>query len=211
MCNTLRVRWTIIPQIPPQPWIACSGCRGLRPFKSSGKVRLNANGRKLDAWLIYKCLVCEKTWNGPIFERQNVRDINPVVLEALQSNDPHWIRSEMFNLGALRRKSQRIDEFDDFQIEKEILYKADNWTRLEIELSAPFPISIRLDRLLSSELKVSRSRLQILQGEGVLQVIAGRADLMRRRIKTGTVVAFDLSRESNREQLWRPLVVGSQS
>ena len=88
MCDTFRVRWTIIPQIAPQPWIACSGCGGLRAFQSSGKIRLNANGRRLDAWLIYKCLACEKTWNRPIFERQTVRDISPAVLDALQSNDP---------------------------------------------------------------------------------------------------------------------------
>jgi hypothetical protein len=40
------------------------------------------------------------------FERPNVRAINPVVLEALQSNDPQW--TETFNLEALRRKSQRV-------------------------------------------------------------------------------------------------------
>ncbi|WP_234889888.1 DUF1062 domain-containing protein (plasmid) [Agrobacterium vitis] len=156
MCNTLRVRWTIIPQTAPQPWIVCSGCGGLRASQSSGKIRLNANGRKLDAWLIYKCVTCEKTWNRPIFERQNVRDIDPVVLEALQSNDPQWIRTETFNLEALRRKSQRVDEFADFRIEKAILHETDNWTKLQIELVVPFPTSTRLDRLLASELSVSK-------------------------------------------------------
>ncbi|MFC0803867.1 DUF1062 domain-containing protein [Ensifer sp. P24N7] len=81
MCNTLQVRWTIIPLIPPQPWVACSGCGGVRAFESSNKIRLNANGRKLDAWLIYKCSTCDRTWNRPIFERRNVRDIRPAVLD----------------------------------------------------------------------------------------------------------------------------------
>ncbi len=130
MSNTLRVRWTIIPQTPPQPWIACSGCWGLRAFQSSGKIRLNANGRKLDAWLIYKCLTCEKTWNRPIFERQNVRDIDPVVLDALESNDPQWIQKETFNLEALRRKSQRVDEFSEVDMKKHFsteLTNGRNW------------------------------------------------------------------------------------
>lgn len=118
MCNVLRVQWTITPRTAPQPWLACSGCGDLRAFQASGKIRLNANGRKLDAWLIYKCLICDKSWNRPIFERQNVRDISPSVMEALQSNDPQWIRAETFNLEALRRKSQRIDEFPEFDIEK---------------------------------------------------------------------------------------------
>lgn len=208
MCNTLRVRWTPIPQTAPQPWIACSGCGGLRAFQSSGKIRLNANGRKLDAWLIYKCLICEKTWNRPIFERQNVRDINPVVLEALQSNDPQWIRTEAFNLEALRRKSQRVDEFSQVDIEKAILHEADNWTKLEIELEVPFPTNTRLDRLLASELRVSRSRLQTFHDSGMLQTNSDRADVLRRRIKTGTQVTIDLSTEAERVQLWRPLATG---
>ncbi|MGV2109264.1 DUF1062 domain-containing protein [Agrobacterium vitis] len=205
MCNTLRVRWTIIPQTAPQPWIVCSGCGGLRAFQSSGKIRLNANGRKLDAWLIYKCLTCEKTWNRPIFERQNVRDIDPVVLEALQSNDPQWIRTETFNLEALRRKSQRVDEFSEFRIEKAILHEADHWTKLQIELVVLFPTSTRLDRLLASELRISRSRLQTFHDSGMLQTNSHRANVLRRRIKTGLQVTIDLSTEAERVKLWRPL------
>jgi hypothetical protein len=208
MCNILRVRWTVIPQIAPQPWIACSGCGGLRAFQSSGKIRLNANGRKLDAWLVYKCLTCEKTWNRPIFERQNVRDIDPVILEALQSNDPQWIRAETFNLEALRRKSQRVDEFSEVDIEKVLLQETHNWTTLEIELVVPFPTSIRLDRLLASELKVSRSRLQTLHDGGMLRANSDRANVLRRRIKTGLQVKIDLSTEAKREQVWKPRAIG---
>ena len=160
--DSLQVRWTLIPKIAPQPWIACSGCGGLRAFQSSDKIRLNANGRKLDAWLIYKCTGCDKTWNRTIFERKNVRDIDSATLEALQSNDPDWIRAETFNLEALRRKSQRISEFAEFEIRKELLRETPDWKHLEIELSISFPTSARLDRLLASELRVSRSQLNAL-------------------------------------------------
>ncbi|MDR6757309.1 hypothetical protein J2Y48_002605 [Mycoplana sp. BE70] len=209
MCNVLRVRWTIVPKTAPQPWIACSGCGGLRAFQSSGKIRLNANGRKLDAWLIYKCLICEKTWNRPLYERQNVRDINPAVLEALQSNDPQWIRTESFNLEALRRKSQRVDEFSEFDTEKEILRETRNWTKLEIELMVPLPLSTRLDRLLASELGVSRARLVALHDKGTLWINSDRVDILRRRVRSGTQIMIDLSTEAEREQLWRPLATGS--
>ena len=208
MCNLLRVRWTIVPTTAPQPWIACSGCGGLRAFQCSGKVRLNANGRKLDAWLIYKCLECEKTWNRPLFERKNVRDIDPVVLEALQSNDPEWTRTEAFNLEALRRKAQRVDEFPEVAIEKEILHEACNWTKLEIELKVPVPASTRLDRLLASALKISRGRLVMLHGSGTLLTDPDRADVLRRRIRSGTQIRIDLSSDLGRESSWRPLVAG---
>lgn len=208
MCAKLRVRWTVTPQIAPQPWIPCNGCGGPRAFRSSGKARLNANGRSLDAWLIYKCVDCDKTWNRPIFERRNIRDIEPRILAALQSNDPLWIRAEAFNLDALRRKAQRIDEFPECDIDKDILCEARGWTHLEIELTVPLPSSLRLDRLLASELTLSRMRLQALHDQGALRIASGHADSLRRRIRSGTVVVLDLSVEFGREELWRPLAAG---
>jgi hypothetical protein len=208
MCKIFRVRWIIVPLTAPRPWIACNGCGGLRAFQSSGKIRLNANGRKLDAWLIYKCTSCDKTWNRPIFERRNVGDIDPGVLEALQSNDAQWIRTEAFNIEALRRRSPRVEAFSEFEITKEIVQETCNWTKLEIELTAPFPVSPRLDRLLASELRVSRARLQALQDAGMFETIPDRSDLLRRPIRSGTQVTIDLSTEVDREQSWRSLATG---
>ncbi|MBB5662624.1 hypothetical protein GGE68_000796 [Rhizobium leguminosarum] len=180
----------------------------MRAFACSGKIRLNANGRKLDAWLIYKCLTCERTWNRPIFERRNVRDIDPAILDALQSNDPDWIRAETFNLDALRRKSLRVDEFAEFEITKEMRHETANWTTLAIELTVPVSTSTRLDRLLASELKLSRSRLQALHGEGMVRTDPEKADMLRRRLRNGTLVTIDLSMEAEREQSWKALATG---
>ncbi len=208
MCAKLRVRWTITPQIPPQPWISCNGCGGPRAFRASGKARLNANGRSLDAWLIYRCVDCDKTWNRTIFERRNIRDIEPRILAALQSNDPLWIRAEAFNLDALRRKAQRIDEFPECDIDKDILSEACDWTHLEIELTVPFPASLRLDRLLASELGLSRMRLQALHDQGGLCIASGHINSLRRRIRGGTVVVLDLSAEAGSGQIWRSQAAG---
>jgi hypothetical protein len=208
MCNALRVRWTIIPKIAPQPWIVCGGCGGPRAFQSSPKIRLNANGRKLDAWLIYKCVTCDKTWNRPIFERMNVRDISPAVLEALQSNDPDWIKTETFNLEALRRKSRRIDEFAECEVRKLLLFEAPEWKRLEIELAVPFPTSTRLERLLASELAVSRSRLRAMHDGALLRTSTDRSEILRQRIRNGIRITLDLSSMPDRELVWKPRVVG---
>lgn len=211
MCKKLRVRWTITPKTAPQPWIACGGCGGLRAFRSSGKIRLNANGRKLDAWLIYKCLTCERTWNRPIFERRTIRDIDRLTLDALQSNDPDWVRAETFNLDGLRRKAQRVDEFAEFDIAKEIRHESAGWTSLEIELTAQFATNLRLDRLLAGELKMSRSRLQALHDQGLCRTDPGGADIMRRRIRSGTLVTIDLAMQAERERRWKPLAAGGPS
>lgn len=208
MSDTLRVRWTITPKIAPQPWIVCSGCGKLKAFQSSGKVRLNANGRKLDAWLIYKCLTCDKTWNRPIFERQNVREIDPKILEALQSNDPQWIWTEAFDIQALRRKSQRVDEFSECEVAKGIARGTASSKAIEIELRVALPVSIRLDRLLATELQMSRASLQTLCDRGVIRIEPDENSILRRRIKTGVVISINPG-ELDREIGWQSLVTGS--
>ena len=203
-----RFAGLLFPSFPPQPWIVCSGCGGLRAFQSSDKIRLNANGRKLDAWLVYKCIVCDRTWNRPIFERRNIRDIDPTVLEALQSNDPGWIRAEAFNLETLRRKARRIDEFPEFEVRKVLLRDAHDWELLEIELSGPFPTSTRLDRLLASELRISRAQLSALHESALLWTNPDSTDILRRRIRTGTRVMVNLSGLADRELMCKPPAVG---
>lgn len=211
MCHSLQVRWTITPKIAPQPWITCSGCGGLRAFRSSDKVRLNANGRKLDAWLIYKCTDCDRTWNRTIFERQNVRHVDSAMLQALQSNDPDWVRAETFNLEALKRESSRIDEFAECDVRKELLRETAGWTNLEIEFSISLAASARLDRLLATELQISRARLSALHESGLLTTSPTRAGMLRRRIRDGLCVTVDLSDWSERESVWRPRAVGNDA
>ncbi len=198
MCNILRVQWTIIPRIAPQPWIVCSGCGGLKPFQSSGKIRLNASGKKLDAWLIYKCLACNKTWNRPIFERRNVRDIHPATLHALHANDPEWIRTQAFDIASLQHKSRRIEEFGDIDVQKKSMSgENDAWTALEIELIVPLAAGVRLDRLLAAELQISRSRLEIFLGAEKIRIDPDHKDVLRRRIKHGLRITLDLSGEAD--------------
>ena len=203
MCNVLRVQWTIIPQRAPQPWIACSGCGGPKPFESSGKTRLNANGKKLDAWLIYRCLACEKTWNRSIFERQNVRSIDRAVLEAMQSSDREWIRVLEFDVAALRRQAQRVDEFPDVDVSRKVISNGGgNPAKLEIELVAPLPASLRLDRLLAAELSLSRSQLHVLYADARLRVDPDQKDALRRRIRDRTVVTLTASAGVDLRALW---------
>ena len=209
MCNALQVRWTITPTTAPQPWIICSGCGGLRAFQSSDKIRLNANGRKLDAWLIYKCTTLRQDvepddLRTPECSRHRVR----LALEALQSNDPDWIRAEAFNLEALRRASRRIDEFADLDIRKELVRETPGWTHLKIEFSISLPISARLDRVLASELQVSRSQLSAFHEARLLRTDPDRTGVLRRRIPNGLRVAIDLSDLHGREVVWKPLAIG---
>ena len=37
----------------------CGGCGKKQEFLNSGKFRVNANGNKVDVWLIYRCKKCK--------------------------------------------------------------------------------------------------------------------------------------------------------
>ena len=209
MCKTLRVRWTLTPLTAPRPWLACSGCGVPRALETTGKIRLNANGRKLDAWLIYACSSCEKTWNRPIFERQPLRAIELSFLARLQANDAELARAESFNLDALRRKALRIEESADVAIYKQVVNEMPGWTGIEIAMVAPHPVDLRLDRLLARELPLSRSGLPELERQGRLRIAPNHGGALRRRIGQGLIVILNITDAAERGDLWRAAAAGA--
>jgi hypothetical protein len=193
------VQWTITPRTAPQPWLNCSRCRGPRCFRSSGKIRVNANGRRIDAWLVYRCVVCNSTWNRPIVERREVAALDRKVLLSLQANDPDLVRDLAFEIAGLKRWTTHVQEFDDVLVAKRVLAESLRpVSLLEIECRLPRPIGLRADRLLASELRLSRSSIrrlaeaaQILSSPGVdlrrplrdgMRLIIGAASLPERSI-----------------------------
>src|SRR5262245_33518284 len=118
MSATLRVRWTLKPLTPPEPWLACSRCGAPRPFRSSGRIRLNANGKRLDAWLVYRCRDCDGTWNRPLLERRNVGDIDRETLAALHANAADWVARMEFDVNDLKRRAGRVEEFAETEVVK---------------------------------------------------------------------------------------------
>lgn len=189
MSDTLHVQWTIVPQTAPQPWLNCVRCGRPRPFRSSGKVRINANGRRLDAWLIYKCTACDGTWNRPILERRPVE----AALAALRRNEPGWVRRLEFDAEALRHQAGRVEQFDDVMVSRHVLSETllpARW--MEILCIVPDPTGLRLDRLLASELHLSRSRLQHFAATGCLIVGEGPRAL-RKPVRDGLRVRIDLA------------------
>ncbi|MDQ0133251.1 hypothetical protein J2T08_001152 [Neorhizobium galegae] len=208
MCDILHLEWTATPKTPPRPILACSGCGVSRPFRSSGRIRLNANGKRLDAWLIYKCFYCDGTWNRPIFERQNVRAIDPAVLEAMQASTPDFVSRIEFDAQALKARASRIEESDGIDMRRTILRCDADWRRIAITLAQPYPTGLRLDRLLAAELPLSRSRLQVLFETGEIRVAPERKDALKRGIRHGTLITLDLRDEAERIAIGRAAMGG---
>lgn len=192
MSDVLRVQWTIIPRTAPQPWLACSRCGEAKPFRSSDKIRLNANGKRVDAWLIYKCTGCGSTWNRPILERQPVRSVEPGLLASLHSSASTLTRRLAFDVEGLRRCAGRVEEFDDAQVIKAVLSQSTMPARqMEILCSVPEPVGLRVDRLLANELQLPRSRIQRLAKAGEL-VAFPQGSHLRRTVRDGMRLVINL-------------------
>ncbi|TQV72459.1 DUF1062 domain-containing protein [Denitrobaculum tricleocarpae] len=190
----LSVRWTVSPLTAPRPLLFCSGCGQTAAFETSGKFRLNANGKRLDAWLLYRCSLCETTWKRPVVERQAVQALDPGVLGALQSNDAALAKSFAFDLAGLRRFSGEIEICGDVTVQKAVISGPNCTTsRIEIEFSLPHPTAVRADRVLARELGLSRTRIAGLARQGKVRAALKGAYQLRKPVTDGLQVHIDLS------------------
>ncbi len=48
---------------------------------------MNANGRRLDIWLICRCERCGHTWNVPVYERITPERLDPELYQRFMEND----------------------------------------------------------------------------------------------------------------------------
>jgi hypothetical protein len=204
MSGTLHIHWAITPEIAPQPLINCNRCGSVKAYRCSGKFRVNANGKRIDAWLIYRCIDCDNSWNFGILERCNRRDIEPVLLQALENNDPGLVRRHAFDVTTLRGQVGRVEEFPDVAVQKRVLGGSrESAAALELQLGLEIPTSLRLDRLLANELGISRSRLQALEERRLLVVDPDGAKALRRPARARTTIRIDLAGEPDHEAIIR--------
>lgn len=193
MSEILRVIWRITPINPPRPRRHCGSCKTTTPFISSGRFRTNAQKKSLDIWLIYRCAVCDETWNMPIIERCPITQIPPDQLRAFMRNDPAAATRHAFDLSLLARHNAQVSHDTAATIEKHI--HGGNLTDaawLEIAITLSQPCRLRLDVLLARELGVTRGSLLRACEAGVI-VLASRKAL-RAPAFDGQRVRIDLSK-----------------
>ncbi len=188
MSNPLSVRWTVTTLSSPRPWLRCPTCATARPFVFSGKARLNANGRRLDAWLIYRCASCAATWNRPVLERRAVADVPPDLFDALQANDGAVLAGLADRTADLGRFTRRIDTSSEVSVQKRVTAPGGG-PFLVITLVPEQHMAWRADRIVSGELHVSRARLSAMARGGRL-----RADgKLTRPLRAAVTVWLDLT------------------
>ena len=146
---------------------SCSSCGGPRPFECSERFRANANGKRVDIWLIYRCTRCDRTKNLTVVERQRVASVPRALLDAAHCNDAAVARAVARDRSLLRRNGAAVVEGDD--------WITDGTADRDAILDLPEPLLIRLDTVAAAVLGVSRSVVRA----GALEVdAAGRTDAL---------------------------------
>lgn len=173
-----KFEYTIIPEESYQIIRNCSVCKGKAIFANSNKFRANANGNRLDVWLIYQCKKCKHTYNLTIYERVKADNLSPDQIVRFMENDTElamkygtdksFFISNKAEIDLDNIKYQIINkETQRPTIEDPIAYKSGD----RIQISDPSRLSIRTDKIIASILQVTRNKVKLFQKNGDIEII----------------------------------------
>lgn len=143
----------------------CSGCNSKSHFINTNRFRVNANGSKLDVWLIYQCRKCKHTLNMPIYERVKSNSIPRQEYELFLQNDEELAEQYGKTLSFFTQNRLVVDpEAQNFELidsSKQALteacaYEPDTY----VKIRNPYHIQLRAEKVASLVFQLSRSALK---------------------------------------------------
>jgi len=153
---------------------------------------VNANQRELDAWLIYKCINCDRTWNCTIFSRVDIRHVDRCLLQRLQANHRPTAWVYAFDYGLLRRNGVEVEPTIAYTIVGEDLkpYSYEQGC-VTVLLTAEQPLLVRIDTLLARKLGLSRAQLGALFTSGGATIDSASGCALRDKLKRAVTIRID--------------------
>ena len=162
--------WNVVPAETPLVVKDCGTCAKRSRFACSEKFRINAQQRNLDVWLIYRCVVCDSTWNCRLMRRVAPASIDPGLYAKLLANDRDAARRYAFDLGLLKRNGVKPEPRGEVVLEgPDFVPEAFASGVARIIVTCELAGRWRLDRLLAPKLGLSRGRLEKLFDGGGLE------------------------------------------
>lgn len=174
------ITWRLVPLTSPLVQRRCTRCEVKRAFASSDKFRVNAQQKRLDVWLIYKCTHCNATWNSTIKSRVLPQELDPELYQAFLNNDPEVAQRYAFDLEILRRNDVEVDPDVEYAIEGPSV-EAMSGDAVRIDIDPGLMTSVRLGHFLKKALGISS------QGLKRLEIDTGDAKLDKRMKKPVSV------------------------
>lgn len=167
-----KYQWELVPENLPIVKRNCPKCNEKTNYINSEKFRINANKNNIDIWLIYKCEECKSTWNMTIYERIKPTNISKQEYDKFLSNDRELARKYAFNLSIYSKNKAEVilDNINYRLVPRKLEAYYIKEDELVIEIICKYPLELRVDKLLSDVLGVSRSKIKCMLKEGVVFV-----------------------------------------
>lgn len=185
--------WKIIPTQTPAVYRRCPRCGIKQRFISSDKFRMNSNHHRLDIWLIYKCNSCDSTWNCTIFSRITLDQLDRDLYDRFIQNDQHTAWQYAFDYELLKRNQAVYETKVDYVVEgKELDIENTVGKEVRVLITFVFAINIRLESLISSELRLTRGQLQSLIDKDALWIDSKKRVPLAKNVKQDVVVVIEV-------------------
>lgn len=144
----------------------CSGCGNKSVYHNTNKIRVNANGKQIDVWLIYQCSKCKHTYNLPVYSRINRDTLDKSEYEALQRSNQEIVNRLGLDRNLFQRKGAKIFREPTYMLK----YIGGDSKENVIQFRNPYQIRIRHDKLIAECLEISRTQAKKILETGVLKV-----------------------------------------
>lgn len=161
----------------------CSVCGGKSVFINSNNFRVNANGHRVDVWLIYQCNKCNHTYNLTIYERLSSNNLSSDQISSFMENDKELAMKYGTDKSFFVRNRAEIDwkninyliintETQKLATDEYTVFKSGDL----IQISNPCWLKIRIDKIISDTLHITRNKIKQLQETGTIEVIRNHSD-----------------------------------
>lgn len=191
-----KKQWVLIPDSIPEVIRYCSKCGRKSNFINSEKFRINANRNNIDIWLIYQCAKCKSTWNLSIYERINPKDISKELYDKFLANDKILAKEYGFDV-TIHNKSMSeliLENMDYHIIEMETKEYCEKENEQSIEIISEFPLDIRMDKLLSENLGISRNHIKNMFDQRLIYSQEEK-NWIKKKVKNGMIVNIVISHD----------------
>jgi hypothetical protein len=152
---------------------------------------VNANQKKLDAWLLYACVSCDRTWKCTIFSRVDTRHVDRCLLGRLHANHRPTAWAYAFDYALLRRNGVEVDPAIAYTIAGEDLEPCGYEGCVTVLLKADQPLLVRIDTLLARKLGLSRAQLGALFTSGGATIDPASDCTLRDKLKRAVTIRIN--------------------
>lgn len=176
-----KTEYTIIPEESFKIIRNCSGCGCKEIFHNTNCFRVNANGNRIDVWLIYQCTKCKHTYNLTIYERYKPEAISQEEYQGYLCNsselafrygtDSHFFAKNRAEIDWSNIKYRISGKKDLMNEENQLFSKGDL-----LVVNNRYSLKVRADKVVSEILNLTRGQLKRLERSGIIIVTEEKQD-----------------------------------